>query len=267
MLFNSYEFIFAFAPVVLSLFYIIAKLNSRAAIAWITISSLFFYGWWDPKSLLIILASMTVNYLLGFSIINNSDRETTAHRKNYLLLVLGIIFNLSLLGYFKYSHFFKNQWNWLLGIHETSVAMDLPLGISFFSFVQIAFLVDAYRREKMKYDALEYFFFVTYFPHLIAGPIIHHSDVIPKLKAKETFRFQSRNISIGVFLFAVGLFKKTVLADRVALFVSPAFDHTASISLNIFEAWIAAIAYTLQIYFDISAYSDMALGISKMLNI
>lgn len=266
MLFNSYIFIFGFAPLVTTIFFLLGKRNPTFAIAWLTLASLFFYAWWEPKSLLIICSSMLVNYLFGYTLMfrqkNLSNEAKTA------VLWAGVLVNLLLLGYFKYAHFFANQWHWLInGVQGTQAAKNLPLGISFFTFVQIAFLVDAYRKEKMQYGPLEYSFFVTYYPHLIAGPIIHHSNVIPRLQEKDTFRLRLDNISVGIFLFAVGLFKKTVLADSVAAFVPGVFDAHSAQPLTLFEAWAGAISYTLQIYFDFSGYSDMALGLSKMLNI
>lgn len=193
------------------------------------------------------------------------ENDSDSLRK--LWLRSGVVFNLFFLGYFKYSHFLLVEI--LQFSHFTSdfFPKELPLGVSFFSFVQIAFLVDAYRKERMKYGPSEYCFFVTYFPHLIAGPIIHHKDVIPLLEKRETFQFKMENFSVGLTIFSIGLFKKTFLADTVGAYVPGVFDTRPEIGLTMFEAWGGALAYTLQIYFDFSAYSDMALGLSKALNI
>ncbi len=264
MLFNSYEFLFLFAPLVFALYFIIGSKSTGLAVVWITFASLFFYAWWDPSSLALIAISMAVNYAFGYRLmfgLADSDRR----RK--LWVRAGIFFNLFFLGYFKYSHFLLVDVLQLSHFPDGFFPKELPLGVSFFSFVQIAFLVDAYRKEKMQYGPSEYGFFVTYFPHLIAGPIIHHKDVIPLLSQKETFRFQPDNFSVGLTIFSIGLFKKTFLADTVGAYVPGVFDTPPESGLTMFEAWGGALAYTLQIYFDFSAYSDMALGLSKALNI
>ncbi len=264
MLFNSYEFLFLFAPIVFFVYFFLGSKNSRIAIVWITFASLFFYAWWDPSSLLLISVSMIVNYASGYRLM---FRLQDSERLRANCLKAGIFFNLFFLGYFKYSHFLLVDILQLSQLPASFFPKELPLGVSFFSFVQIAFLVDAYRKEKMQYGASEYGFFVTYFPHLIAGPIIHHKDVIPLLEKKETFRFNPENFSVGLTIFSIGLFKKTFLADTVGAYVPGVFDAPPESGLTMFEAWGGALAYTLQIYFDFSAYSDMALGLSKALNI
>ena len=264
MLFNSYQFIFLFCPIVFFGFFLIGKHSLLFGRLWLTAASFVFYAWWDVASLLLICVSMLVNFSIGRPLMRQTGYSPGPRLR---LLILGVAFNLGLLVYYKYSYFFINQWYAFRGLPSHTSPPNLPLGISFFTFVQIAFLVDAYRNEKMSYGWVDYGLFVTYFPHLIAGPIIHHADVIPKFHETPTFRFRSSNASIAISLFAIGLFKKTVIADHIAVFVPPIFDHPQNITSTLFESWAGVLAYTLQIYFDFSGYSDMALGLSRMFGV
>lgn len=177
-----------------------------------------------------------------------------------------MIFNLSLLAYFKYANFFIENINVVSHEHLTSLNIILPIGISFFTFTQIAFLVDSYRGFVQKYHLLNYALFVTYYPHLIAGPIIHHKEVMPQFDKQRTFSFNYRNFTIGIIMFTIGLFKKTILADHLGAYVGPIYDmHGTSISA--LDAWISSLSYTLELYFDFSGYSDMAIGLSMLIGV
>lgn len=261
MLFNSYLFIFIFLPLTLLLFFSIAKYSHQAALGVLLLASLIFYGWCDYWYVVILLSSIGTNFLLG----NNIIAVNSQHTKKYFLW-LGIIFNLGLLGYFKYVNFFIQNIDTVLHRDIPLLNIVLPIGISFFTFTQIAFLVDSYRDRLKPYSFLNYALFVTYFPHLIAGPIIHHKEVMPQFEKKKIFQWNSKNFLLGWTLFAIGLFKKTVLADYLVYFVDPLFDGHAS-QLSMLNAWTGALAYTFELYFDFSAYSDMALGLSLLIGI
>jgi alginate O-acetyltransferase complex protein AlgI len=265
VLFNSYAFLFCFAPIVYGMLFVLGRYSAKLGLLWLTFASLFFYGWWDIHNLPILAVSMGFNYIAGKSL-------SRCHAQGFIrwarfILTLALILNLTMLAYYKYAHFFINQWFAAMGVSVHLPAKDLPLGISFFTFVQIAYLVDAFRGEVLKYKPIEYSLFVTYFPHLIAGPILHHKDVIPLFNRKETYRAHSGSIALGLLIFAVGLFKKTVIADRIAPLVSPVFDDASGSSVAFFSAWTAAVAFFVQIYFDFSGYSDMAVGLSRTLGI
>lgn len=261
MLFNSFIFIFVFLPGTLFLFFITAKYSRHGALLVLFLASIIFYGWCDYHYALLLLCSITTNFIVGKLIFKSTRQEI----KKYYLWV-GIIFNLGTLGYFKYTDFFIQNINQLFNSHINLWNVVLPIGISFFTFTQIAFLVDTYRGLVEKYQILNYALFVTYFPHLIAGPIIHHKEVMPQFNKNRTFHFNYRNFVLGMTLFSVGLFKKSVLADTLAAYVAPIFD-VQGIYISCIDAWIAALSYTLQLYFDFSGYSDMALGLSLLIGI
>ena len=263
MLFNSYLFIFLFLPVVLVGFYLVGgRGHHRLAISWLVVCSLFFYGWWNPAYLGLILGSILFNYAVGMLVSNLS----TAYRK--WLLAAGVTANLCLLGYFKYANFFVDNLSLALGSTFHFETIFLPLAISFFTFQQIAYLVDAYRGETREYNFLHYCLFVTFFPQLIAGPIVHHREMLPQFARDAIYRLNHKNLVIGITIFTIGLFKKVVLADGVAVFATPVFTAAeAGVTLSIFEAWGGALAYNMQIYFDFSGYSDMAIGLARMFGI
>ena len=258
MLFNSYEFLLAFLPICLGSYYAISRLISqRAAITWLALCSMFFYGWWNPAYVWLMAGSIFVNY--GFGLL------LAGKYRSRIILALSIGLNLVLLGYYKYTDFFIANLNELAGLDWQLHNIILPLGISFFTFTQIAYLVDVYRGEVREYRITDYFLFVTYFPHLIAGPIIHHKEMMPQFANKAVDQMTARNITAGLVLFTIGLAKKILIADRVMVYVAPVFsaaEHGAS--LTFFEAWGGALAYTMQLYFDFSGYVDMALGISLL---
>lgn len=266
MLFNSYEFLFLFLPATLLGYYWIARKGHEPAIAWLVLASLFFYGWWNPVYLLLLIVSMLVNFGVG-GILDKAHCSDMRHRGKAWLIV-GVAFNLLLLGYFKYANFTINSLNTLADTDFHLDAIVLPLAISFFTFQQIAYLVDAHQGRAREYRFAHYALFVTFFPQLIAGPIVHHRDMLPQFMQPGSLSPRAANISIGLSILALGLFKKTVLADGVAQYATPVFKAAANGDpLTFFEAWGGALAYTLQLYFDFSGYSDMAIGAARMFGI
>ena len=221
---------------------------------------MFFYGYWNPKYIFLILASILFNFTIGIYL----SKIIFTFNKKYLL-IFGIFSNLLLLGYFKYTDFLLDNLNKLTENNIPLPHIVLPLGISFFTFTQIAFLVDCYRGYVREHSFFTYSLFVTYFPHLLAGPILHHSEMIPQFSNKYRKSINSKNIISGLFLFSIGLFKKVVIADTFAIWATAGFDRTSSLSF--FEAWSTSLSYTFQLYFDFSGYTDMAVGISLLFNI
>ena len=263
MLFNSYEFIFIFLPITFIVyFYLMNQRLVLAAKIFLVIASLFFYGYWNYIYVPLILLSIFVNYGVGISLVN-SDKIKKISSKS--ILAFGIVFNLGLLGYFKYTDFFLENFNGIFGTNIPLPHIILPIGISFFTFTQIAFLVDAYRKEAKEYNIFNYMLFVTYFPHLLAGPILHHKEMMPQFASKYNYIKNYRNIALGLFIFSIGLFKKVVIADTFAVWANAGFDSATT--LNLIEAWATSLSYTFQLYFDFSGYTDMAIGISLLFNI
>ncbi|MBE7382996.1 MAG: MBOAT family protein [Leptolyngbya sp. SIO1E4] len=263
MLFNSYEFIVFFLPIcALGFFRIAATGKTRQAVIWLLVVSLFFYGYWNPPYLLLLLVSTLGNFIFGRFLLKSDIRDRTAS----FLLWSGIIFNLGILGYYKYASFFISSLNGIIGANLPTPEILLPLGISFYSFTQIAYLVDAYKGEvKTQYDWVSYSLFVTFFPQLIAGPILRHNELIPELQDKKTFRFLHENLARGLVLFILGLSKKVLIADSLSPWVALTFDNAHQLSFM--EAWVASLSYTFQLYFDFSGYSDMAIGLGWIFNI
>lgn len=265
MLFNSYVFIFAFLPVVMLGFYLIGRSNHALAALWLAAASLFFYGWWDVRYVGLLLASITFNYGAGFLI---RHKVSLKARPPKFLLATAIAINLSFLAYFKYANFFVENLNQLAGSNVTLATVILPLGISFFTFTQMAFLVDTYQGKVKEFNFVHYALFVTYFPHLIAGPVLHHAEMMPQFARRTVCHINWDNMAIGLSIFILGLAKKVLLADSIADFATPVFDAVkAGGTPMLFESWVGALAYTLQLYFDFSAYSDMAIGLSLMFNV
>jgi len=262
MLFNSYEFIFVYLPVVFFGFFFIAPRNYRLAALWLAGASMFFYGWWNPKFVSLLFASILFNYSAGYLI---GQARLASQSKS--ILFGAIIVNLALLAVFKYLNFFIHEIN-DMGGSVTQVNIVLPLGISFFTFTQLAFLVDVYRGIAREYNFIHYLLFVTWFPHLIAGPVLHHKQMMPQFAQSATYRINTESIAIGLTLFSLGLFKKVILADNLSIYANEIFNVAAEGGHPLLiEAWIGALAYTLQLYFDFSGYSDMAIGLSRIFNI
>ncbi|BBJ00618.1 alginate O-acetylation protein [Ferrigenium kumadai] len=266
MLFNSYAFIFAYLPVVLFGFFWLARINHTFAAGWLALASLFFYGYWNPAYIGLLLGSIVCNYAFGLWIAKAGVRREEVRKKR--LLIVAIASNLALLAYYKYANFFVGSVNDVAGTSWGLGEIMLPLGISFFTFTQIAFLVDTYRGEVKEYNFIHYILFVTYFPHLIAGPVLHHKEMMPQFARPSTFLFHSETFALGMTIFLLGLAKKVLIADSLAEFPGPIFSAAeAGGQPMLFEAWIGALSYTLQLYFDFSGYSDMAIGLSLMFNV
>ncbi len=267
MLFNSYEFIFAFLPIVACVYFLAARyLGKETAIVWLILASLFFYGWWNPVYLALISASITINFACARHISTLKKSSKNGYAKT--ALIAGITFNIALLGYFKYANFFVDNLNLVLGEPLILETIILPLAISFFTFQQIAFLVDAYYDITHEYKFSHYSLFVTFFPQLIAGPIVHHKEMLPQFEQDIKSKIILENICIGTAIFTIGLLKKAVLADGIAQYSTPVFTLAETgEEISFFIAWGAALAYTFQLYFDFSGYCDMAIGAARLFGI
>lgn len=265
MLFNSYTFLFAFLPITLLGYFVISRRAGRsAAIFWLVLASLFYYGWWNPIYLALIIGSLCGNFLLGRTIV----RQSASAQIRVALLVLGVGLNLGLLAYFKYANFLVDTAATLTGSNMHLAPVVLPLAISFFTFQQIAFLVDCHRGMAQEFGFANYALFVTFFPQLIAGPIVHHAEMMPQFARDSVMKPRLRNFAIGLTIFAIGLFKKVVIADGVAAYATPVFNAAnAGETLTLFVAWGGALSYTMQLYFDFSGYSDMAMGAARLFGI
>jgi len=268
MLFNSYSFLFAFLPFALAGYFLCCALGRRFGTpgdttwgaAWLAACSLFFYAWWDTHYLPLLLGSIAFNYATGSYI---AKRTGTALAQR--ALGFGVAANLALLGYFKYADFFVSTAN-ALGTSWTLPQVLLPIGVSFFTFTQIAFLADAAAGKVTEYRLVHYLLFVTYFPHLVAGPVLHHKEMMPQFEDVQNTRPVVYNFAVGATIFAIGLAKKVLVADTLAAYASPVFapDGTPP---TLLAAWGGALAYTFQLYFDFSGYSDMAIGLSRLFGV
>lgn len=265
MLFNSFEFIFFFLPISFFVyFYLNHKRLTTVSKVWLVLCSLFFYSWWNVAYLPLILVSILFNYT-----ITNLMIEFDENKKNYFskksLLQIGLLFNVGLLAYFKYMDFFILNTNLLLNTNYVLYNLALPLAISFFTLQQIAFLVDSYEGLVKEKNFLDYTVFVAFFPQLIAGPIVHHKEMMPQFATVKNKVINYKNIALGLFIFSIGLFKKSVIADTFAVWATSGFDTATT--LNLFEAWATSLSYTFQLYFDFSGYTDMAIGAALLFNI
>lgn len=263
MLFNSFEFIFLFLPLSVALYFFSIRLLGREyGLGVLVAASLFFYGYWDPQYLSLILFSIAVNFTIGSYVARVSTRFGA------VCLVLGVTVNLGLLGYFKYANFLVDNINALTGADWNVENIVLPLAISFFTFQQISYLVDSWRGKTREFNFLHYCLFVSFFPQLIAGPIVHHGEMLPQFGRKDVMTPRARNFAIGLSVFAIGLFKKTVLADSLSAYVGPVYDDSGAVAtVDLFRAWGSTLAYSFQLYFDFSGYSDMAIGIARLFGI
>ena len=264
MLFNSFPFFAVFLPLALLGYFLLSKKSLRLSIVFLLVASVGFYCYWDLAYLPLLAGSIVVNFTLGGAI--SRHKEGGAERAAGNWLAAGVIVNLIVLVFFKYFDFLLINLAQLFDVPAEPLGVKLPIGISFFTFTQIAYLVDC-RQGKVKETKPEnYGLFVTYFPHLIAGPILHHKEMMPQFDQPVSHVFSRGRLAVGMLFFTLGLFKKVVLADGVSRFVGPVFDlHFAHLSA--LEAWAGALAYTFQLYFDFSAYSDMAYGLSYMFGI
>ncbi len=263
MLFNSYLFIFIFLPIVIVGFLFFRNKAPVWSISWVVIASLFYYGWWKPEFLLLLISSITVNLIFGKIIIN----KNVSKNNSKLVLTMGIIFNLGMLAYFKYAGFLVANINDFFKVGLPPINILLPIGISFITFQKIAFLVDAYRGHVRHFTILNYIFFVTFFPQLIAGPIVHHAEIMPQLADAPKRNFNA-DFAVGISIFIVGLFKKVVMADTLAVYADAGYGMVKNgLPLDAASAWMTVLCYALQLYYDFSGYSDMAIGLGRMFGI
>ncbi len=264
MLFSSYVFILVFLPVTLVGYFLLSRnVGRRQALIWLLAASLVYYGWWKFSNIWILFFSTLFNYALGVFL-----SSTARDRLRWMGLVLGVTVNLALLGYFKYFNFFADTVNTLFGTLWEVPPIVLPLAISFFTFQQIAYLVDSYRRLTSEYRFLHYALFVTFFPQLIAGPIVHHKEILPQFERKAAGIFSVNNLAVGLSIFVVGLFKKVVIADNIALYSDPLYAVAEAGAVpSLVDAWAAALGFAFHVYFDFSGYSDMAIGLARMFGI
>ena len=264
MLFTQFEFLFIFLPITFAVYFLIARyVDAPAArLIWLTAASLAFYGYWDLRFLPIILISIVFNFMMGFLIASREDS-----RARGWLFAAAVTANLLALGFFKYTNFAIQIFDAVTHTRYPSLAIVLPLGISFFTFTQIAYLADVYAGYPYERSFVKYGLFVTYFPHLVAGPILHHREMMPQFGSAASRRISLENVAIGLTIIAIGLFKKSFIADGFALIANPVFQTAKTAHLHVLDAWAGAFAYSLQIYFDFSGYSDMAIGLSLLFGI
>jgi len=258
MVFSSPQFLFVFLPIAFFGYFALNKLRLLSVGKfWLVAMSLVFYSYWSIYYLPLLGGSILFNFLVG--------RLLGKQAKNRLFLAFGIVVNLSLLAYFKYANFFVENISWVLDENFAIGAIALPLGISFFTFTQIAYLVDSYSESAREYDIINYALFVTFFPHLIAGPILHHREMMSQFKSSDTLPINYKNILMGLFFFSVGMFKKVAIADTFATWANAGYGSTGD--LQFFAAWATSLSYTFQLYFDFSGYCDMAIGAALLFNI
>lgn len=263
MLFNSYIFIFIFLPITLIGYYLLGRRNENNGFfpkVWLVFASLIFYGHWNISYLPIIISSILVNYFVSEKILTLQKQKPKK-----IFFIIGLLFNLGLLGYFKYKNFFMENLNWIFNSDFNFVHIVLPLGISFFTLQQIAYLVDSYEGLTKKVDFHKYALFVSFFPQLIAGPIVHYKSIMPQFEEPEKSKVMLNNIALGIFVFIIGLGKKVLLADTFAVWANDGFNDTEV--FHFFHAWGTSLSYTFQLYFDFSGYSDMAIGLGLLFNI
>ena len=265
MLFNSFEFILFFLPVVFCGYFFLNKRKLTSLSRWWLLgASLFFYGWWNVYYMPLIIGSVMFNFAITQAMVKRRDMQS-GWMSPVRLLQLGLIFNIGFLACFKYVDFFLENVNAGFGTDFNLLNLALPLAISFYTLQQIAFIIDSYEGLVDEKNFLDYALFVTFFPQLIAGPIVHHSEVMPQFANIKNKLLTVSNINRGLFIFSIGLFKKIILADTFAKWATQGFDIATSLSF--FEAWATSLSYTFQIYFDFSGYTDMAIGAALIFNI
>ncbi len=264
MLFVDGDFLFGFLPVAVAGFWLALRTSSlRAALAWLVLASFVFYAWWKPPFLLLLLASIGGNFFLGRRI-----AEAEARGRARALLALGVVFNLALIAYFKYANFFLDNVGALVGRSWQIDDLILPIGISFYTFQQIAYLADCFADRRCETSVERYALFVSFFPQLIAGPIVHHKQVLPQFASGELAEVARARRIEAINLFVLALAKKLLLADTLSQYATPVFGLAdTGVVLTAPEAWLGILAYSFQIYFDFSAYSEMAMAMALFLGI
>lgn len=268
MIFSSFEFVLVFFPIVFIGYTILNKVHfEQLAKVWLVCASLYFYAQGSLSFFPFFVGSIFTNYVIG-CVLGKIYAGDGKRAQGKILLIIGILANVALLGYYKYTDFFIENYNFVTGNSAPLKHIVLPIGISFFTFQLIAFLVDSYRGECENYDVLDYLLFITFFPQLIVGPIVHHSEVIPQFHASDNSRLNYDNVARGMFLFAIGCFKKIWFADILTDSAQKYFDGiTADAVLHMADTWYHSIEYTISYYFDLSGYADMAIGLGLMFNI
>lgn len=266
MLFNSYEFLFGFLPVTIIGFILFERVNGRAKYLFLLLASIFFYAWWDVRFVPLLIGSFTVNYVGGHLIYASRTRGKVRHTP--WLVGFFVALNLVLLGIFKYAHFFAQNVGFLLGTNFDLGNIILPLGISFFTFEQITFLVDVGGGRTRPRELLYYALFVSFFPRLVAGPILRYDEIVPQMATNRRWEHTYDDLATGLTIFSIGLVKKALLADGIAPYASPVFAAAAKGGhIDFLLAWGGVLAYTCQLYFDFSGYSDMAIGAARCFGI
>lgn len=261
MIFSSYEFVFLFLPITLIIYFSLSKMkNTKYQHIFLVLASLYFYGYFNCSYLILIISSIVLNYLIAIGMVKHNSNNKIIKK---LLFVVGIIFNVGLLGFFKYYDFFVSNLNFVLKTDFTLLHIMLPLGISFFTFQQLSFIVSIYKEEEDVPDFLTYTLFVTFFPQLIAGPIVLFSEMRPQFEDETRRKFNRDNFIYGFNMFVFGMSKKLIIADTISKIVDAGF---AMNELSFELSWLIIISYSIQIYFDFSGYNDMALGLGKMFN-
>jgi alginate O-acetyltransferase complex protein AlgI len=261
MLFNSPLFLYAFLPVALIGFAILGRFGRRSAIGWLALVSILFYAKWKPAFVFVLLGSMLGNYAFSRLIAANKQNP----RIQNFWLIAGIVANLSALGYFKYLFPLLNFMTHIGITHRDWGNVILPLGISFFTFTQLGYLIDLKQNEAEPQSLVSYALFVTFFPHLIAGPILHHKEIMPQFAEQRRYGLNRDDLAVGATWFTMGLFKKVMVADMIAPYANAVFAAPEHQSMVV--AWIGALNYMLELYFDFSGYSDMAIGLARMFSI
>lgn len=266
MLFNSYPFVFAFLPALILAYAILSTIGlARAIPLLLVLASLFFYGWWDWHYLFLFGSSIAFNFIWAQRLAPGANADGSRRESSRTSLGIGAAVNLALLGFFKYRNFAVASAGAILGTDWKLARLVLPLAISFFTFEQITYLVSARRGEADTRDFISYCLFITFFPHLIAGPIVRYADIYPQLNRHSRYILRADNLVAGLMIFAIGLFKKVIIADTFKVWLDPIFDHAGSPGL--IDAWAATLAFAFEIYFDFSGYSDMAIGLARMFNV
>jgi alginate O-acetyltransferase complex protein AlgI len=261
--FNSHLYLLIFLPITLIVYLFLVRYSlAQASKVWLVLASLFFYAWSNPAHLYLLLGSLLLNFLIWSALLKLNSSLTSGRR---MVFILGIAANIAFLGYFKYADFFITNVNHLFHAHYSLLHLAFPLAVSFFTFTQIAYLTDTYRGKVEKTGFLNYSLFVTFFPYLLSGPIVRHSEMMPQFESTQNRSVNYKNLSLGLYILSIGLIKKVFIADEFAQWATGAFD--TPMQLNFLYAWAASLSYTFQIYFDFSGYTDMAIGAALMFNI
>lgn len=270
MAFNSTYYLFLFLPSVFAMYFFLNKIHLvTMGMKFLVIASLFYYGYSNPNYLGLIICSMVINFLIGNIALNGSNKfsksDNLSESMRKFSLVIGLLFNIGMLAYFKYIDFFIENYNWVLETETPKSSIILPLAISYFTFQQITYLVDSYHKNIQENNFITYCLFVTFFPQLVMGPIVRYREMMPQLKRIRNKLLNWRNLSLGIYVISIGLFKKMVIADTFALWANIGFN--ANTALSFFDAWGTSLCYTFQLYYDFSGYTDMAVGSALLFNI